>query len=153
MAKDPASVAGKYELPDGRCVTLEKERFQCGEVFFQPSLFGHDSVGLHEFLYGAIQECEIDARRDMYKNIVVSGGNTIFTGFSARLKSEMRKLAPSSFTARSFGMCQLDDRINNVWVGGSIIASLSTFQGMWISKEEYDEYGPTIIHTKCYPSL
>ena len=38
----------------------------------------------------------------------------------------------------------------SVWIGGSILASLSTFQQMWISKQEYDECGPSIVHRKCF---
>ena len=37
-----------------------------------------------------------------------------------------------------------------VWVGGSLLACLSSFQNMWIAKSEYDEAGPTIVHRKCF---
>ena len=42
------------------------------------------------------------------------------------------------------------ERKYSVWIGGSILASLSTFQQMWISKQEYDEAGPSIVHRKCF---
>merc|ERR1712136_423835 len=42
------------------------------------------------------------------------------------------------------------ERKYSVWIGGSILASLSTFQQMWITKQEYDECGPSIVHRKCF---
>ncbi len=42
------------------------------------------------------------------------------------------------------------ERKYSVWIGGSILASLSTFQTMWITKAEYDEAGPQIVHRKCF---
>jgi actin-related protein len=40
-------------------------------------------------------------------------------------------------------------RLYSVWIGGSILASLATFQTMWITKAEYDEFGP-VMHRKCF---
>jgi actin-related protein len=42
------------------------------------------------------------------------------------------------------------ERKYSVWIGGSILSSLSTFQQMWIRKSEYDESGPSIVHRKCF---
>lgn len=42
------------------------------------------------------------------------------------------------------------ERKYSSWIGGSILASLSTFQQMWISKQDYDESGPSIVHRKCF---
>ena len=38
----------------------------------------------------------------------------------------------------------------SVWIGGSILASLRTFQSCWVLREQYEEQGPYIVYRKCY---
>jgi hypothetical protein len=90
--------------------------------------------------------CDKEQRADLYQNIVLSGGPTMFEGLQERLHSEITKLVPSSIKIKSIAP---PERKYSVWIGGSIVASLSTFQQMWISKQEYDEEGPTIVNRKC----
>eukprot|EP01084_Bolivina_argentea_P112572 200768_1 len=97
-------------------------------------------------LYHSIINCPLDIRRDLYSNIILSGGTTLFPGLSERLTSEMTRLAPSSITVK---VRAPPERKNSVWIGGSILSSRSLFQEMWIRKREYDETGPTIVHWKC----
>merc|ERR1711907_900933 len=136
-----------YELPDGNLVTLGTERFRCPEVLFQPSLVGKESKGVHEIVFQSIMKSDVDLRRDLYANIVISGGTTMFPGLGERMAKELMSLAPSTLKIRVIAP---PERKYSVWIGGSILSSLSTFQQMWISKGEYDESGPTIIHRKCF---
>lgn len=71
----------------------------------------------------------------------------MFPGLSDRLQHELTKMAPSSMKVR---VVAPPERKYSVWIGGSILASLSTFQQMWITKQEYDESGPSIVHRKCF---
>eukprot|EP01102_Stenamoeba_stenopodia_P008270 TRINITY_DN2361_c0_g1_i1.p1 TRINITY_DN2361_c0_g1~~TRINITY_DN2361_c0_g1_i1.p1 ORF type:complete len:389 (-),score=61.36 TRINITY_DN2361_c0_g1_i1:173-1339(-) len=136
-----------YTLPDGQVVSMAEQRFRCAEVLFRPSLVGRsDLLGLHELVYQGIMNCEIDLRRDLFNNIVLSGGNTMFPGIAQRLEKELSKLVPPRCRVN---VLQPQDRIYSTWIGGSILASLSTFQQMWITKQEYDEDGPAIAHRKC----
>ncbi|KAI8977572.1 protein ACT-4, isoform b [Mycotypha africana] len=135
-----------YELPDGRHFTVGNERFQAPEVLFQPSLLGLEGPGIHETIYNSIMGCDVDIRKDLNYNIVLSGGNTLFPELAARLQIEMARLAPCSMKVKIIAP---PERNYLVWMGGSILASLSTFQQRWLSKEEYDEYGPTVVHRKC----
>ena len=64
-----------------------------------------------------------------------------------RLKTEVSALAPASVRVRVIAP---EERKYSVWMGGSILASLSTFKDMWISDEEYAEFGPSIVHRKCF---
>ncbi|KAF5258501.1 hypothetical protein FOXYS1_10917, partial [Fusarium oxysporum] len=80
-------------------------------------------------------------------NIVMSGGTTMYPGLSDRMQKEITALAPSSMKVKIIAP---PERKYSVWIGGSILASLSTFQQMWISKQEYDESGPSIVHRKCF---
>merc|ERR1712185_466813 len=87
-------------------------------------------------------------RKDLYGNIVLSGGTTMFEGIDARMEKEITALAPASMKIK---IVAPPERKYSVWIGGSILSSLSTFQQMWISKQEYDESGPSIVHRKVRP--
>lgn len=76
--------------------------------------------------------CDKDIREDLYKNIVLSGGTTVFPGFAERLNKELTKLAPIDTKIKIFSP---EERKFLAWIGGSILSSLSTFQTMWITKE------------------
>eukprot|EP00696_Hemimastix_kukwesjijk_P013761 gnl/Hemi2/2757_TR971_c1_g1_i1.p1 gnl/Hemi2/2757_TR971_c1_g1~~gnl/Hemi2/2757_TR971_c1_g1_i1.p1 ORF type:complete len:377 (-),score=156.21 gnl/Hemi2/2757_TR971_c1_g1_i1:155-1285(-) len=136
-----------YELPDGQIITIGNERFRCPEVLFQPSLIGHEHPGIHETTYNSIMKCDVDIRKDLYSNIVLSGGTTMFNGIADRMTKEIQALAPSSMKIKIIAP---PERKYSVWIGGSILSSLSTFQSMWIQKSEYDESGPGIVHRKCF---
>ncbi|RVW66013.1 Actin-71 [Vitis vinifera] len=86
-------------------------------------------------------------KKDLYGNIVLSGGSTMFPGIADRMSKEITALAPSSMKIK---VVAPPERKYSVWIGGSILASLSTFQQMWIAKAEYDESGPSIVHRKCF---
>jgi actin-related protein len=92
-------------------------------------------------------KADVDIRKDLYANIVLSGGTTMFSGMAERMNKEITALAPASIKVK---IVAPPERKYSVWIGGSILASLSTFQSMWISKEEYDESGPSIVHRKCF---
>jgi len=135
-----------YELPDGNVITIGNERFRCPEVLFQPSFLGNESAGIHRLTFDSIMKCDVDIRKDLYANTVMSGGTTMFKQIDQRLKDELDKLSPQTMTVK---IVAPPERKYSVWIGGSILASLSTFEEMWVSKEEYDESGPGIVHRKC----
>jgi len=146
-ASESSELEKQYELPDGNVITIGNERFRCPEVLFQPSFIGKEAAGIHDTMFQTIMKCDVDIRKDLYGNIVLSGGTTMFPGIAERMTKEITALAPSTMKIK---VVAPPERKYSVWIGGSILSSLSTFQAMWISKAEYDESGPAIVHRKCF---
>jgi actin-related protein len=146
-AEESSDLEKNYELPDGQVITIGNERFRCPEVLFKPSFIGLEQSGVHQLTYDSIMKCDVDIRKDLYGNVVLSGGTTMFEGIDTRIQKELTALAPPTMKIK---IVAPPERKYSVWIGGSILASLSTFQQMWISKDEYDESGPSIVHRKCF---
>merc|ERR1711937_620640 len=113
-AASSSSVEKSYELPDGQIVTVGNERFRCPESMFRPAFLGMEVVGI---------------RKDLYANTVLSGCTTMYPGIADRMQKEITALAPSTMKIKIIAP---PERKYSVWIGGSILASLSTFQQMWI---------------------
>ncbi|KAJ2939544.1 hypothetical protein O0L34_g6686 [Tuta absoluta] len=137
----------QYTLPDGTQLEIGPARFRAPEVLFRPDLIGEECEGLHEVLMFAIQKSDMDLRKVLYQNIVLSGGSTLFRGFGDRLLAEIRRLAPKDMKIR---ISAPQERLYSTWIGGSILASLDTFRKMWVTKREYDEEGHRAVHRKTF---
>jgi actin-related protein len=146
-AASNSSLEKSYVLPDGRVVTLEDELFRTPEVLFQPAFIGMESAGIHEITYNSIMKCDVDIRKVLYANTVLSGESTLFPSLAERMQKEIRALAPPTMKIKIIAP---PERKYLPWIGGSILASLSTFQQMWITEQEYKESGPSIVHRKCF---
>jgi len=147
-SKTSSDVEKVYSLPDGNIVTMGSERFRCPEILFRPSLIGSESEGIYKLTFTSIMSCDIDIRKDLYKNIVLSGGTTMVRGLPERLEKEVRALAPKTMSSH-VKIIAPPERKYAVWIGGSVLSSLSTFEEMWVTKEEYEEAGVSIVHRKC----
>ncbi|KAG2385774.1 hypothetical protein C9374_002923 [Naegleria lovaniensis] len=146
----------RYELPDGQEITLSNEL--CSkpvELLFNPSSILNDLEynGIHEMIFNSIQSCDMNLRRDFYSNIILSGGNTLFPGFSHRLKQELLTLLPNhgNLLTTQLNIMARTERKYLSWIGASIFGSLSTTSALFTTKEEYDEAGPPVYHgRKCF---
>mmetsp|Transcript_162982 Transcript_162982/g.313067 ORF Transcript_162982/g.313067 Transcript_162982/m.313067 type:complete len:379 (-) Transcript_162982:114-1250(-) len=150
MAKakaQPMDLEKIYDMPDGNKVHLVDTRFRVPEVLFDPMIMYKELPGIHQATSKCIMACDIDVRRDLYKNIVLSGGNTMFPGIDARLAKEVKALAPTNVNVKVAASPQ---RRYLVWMGASIVAQLSSFNQLLIWKADYDEVGPGIVHQKCF---
>ncbi|KAH8872878.1 actin [Schistosoma japonicum] len=137
-----------HRTPDGHVIRLTKERFMAPELLFYPRQAGLiGTTGLQNAINESIQKCPSELQSTMYSNIVLSGGSTLFPGFSQRLEHELRKLN-SSTNRRILVHKKQNDQKYAVWIGGSILASLSSFKEIYIKKKEYDECGAGIVHTR-----
>jgi actin-related protein len=182
-----------YELPDGQVIPLEAiamERLRCPEALFDPSLMGRAGLpGLHALVDASVHACDLDLTADLFNNVVVSGGSSMFPGIADRLEKElapiaarhlaslpplpgMPRLAGGARSDRSLRIIAPPERKYSTWIGESILASLTTFevcappdprpvrpwpltfllplgQSLWISKQDYNEDGPEVIHRFC----
>jgi len=146
-AETSSDIEKDYELPDGTVITVGDERFRCSEVLFKPAMIGRESDGIDKLTYDSIMKCDVDIRRDLFQNMVLSGGSTMFPNIDERLSKEVTAMAPASIRVK---VVAPPERKYSVWIGGSILSSLSTFQEMWIAKDQYDEAGPQIVHRMCF---
>jgi len=145
-ADENSELEKNYTLPDGQVISVGTQRFRCPEVLFQPNFIGVEQPGIHQLTFNSIMKCDVDIRKDLYKNTVMSGGTTMFQGIAERVQKEIAALAPNGIPVQIIAP---PERKYSVWIGGSILSSLSTFNELWISKQEYDESGPSIVHRKC----
>lgn len=143
LAEKVSGMEKTYTLPDGETLTIGAERFMAPELLFNPSAIGSEEEPLDELIYRAIQNCDVDLRRDLYANIVLSGGSTMFPGLKERLHKELTELVPETMEVKIIAP---PERRYSVWIGGSILASLKTFSKLWVYRKEYNEVGPTAVY-------
>ena len=132
-----------YTLPDGKKIMISDVRFRCPELLFKPHMLGFQSDGIDKIIFDSIMKCDINARKDLYANIVLSGGTTMIEFFPERIEKEITNLAPPTMKVK---VVAPPERQFYTWVGGSILASLSAFPKILISHDDYNVAGPMILH-------
>ncbi len=143
LAEKVSGMEKTYTLPDGETLTIGAERFMAPELLFNPGAIGSEENALDELIYRSIQNCDVDLRRDLYANIVLSGGSTMFPGLKERLHKELTELVPETMEVKIIAP---PERRYSVWIGGSILSSLKTFAKLWVTKKEYKEIGTTAVY-------
>lgn len=161
VAKDPVNELEEYnsgkknkvdvKLPDEKVIQLGKELFQCPEVMFDAKLgqsltINREYAAIHRLVHTSIERVDIEARKQQYENLILSGGSSMYSGLDSRLEAEVSKLVASTMKVKVIAQ---KERKYSVWIGGSVLASLSTFKSQWITKAEYDENGSQIMIKKC----
>jgi len=136
-----------YELPDGKVITFGNQQIRCPEVLFRPSMIGKDFASVDKMVYNGINNCDIDVRRTLYENILLSGGSTMYAGMKERLCQDVQALANPNVSVK---VTAPNDRKYSVWIGGAVLSALATFASMWVTRGEYEEVGKNIVHRKCF---
>jgi len=130
-------------LPDGNMIVMGKETFMAPEIMFQPSLASKKSCGLSQLIYYSVLKCDEKIRSELLSNITLSGGNTKFPGFEKRLYQELSELFDEKTTIK---VRSLPNRELLGWIGGARLSNLSSFQRFWLTKADYQENGPVVVH-------
>ena len=139
-------------LPGDKPLYLKEERLRCPEVLFQPAQaskeLNKEIEGIHKYTFDSIMKCDNDIKKDLFKNIVLAGGSTMFEGMKERMKKEIQALAPSPMGPEVDAPA---DRKYSCWLGGAILSLIDKFEPMWISRKDYDDHGgSSIVHRKCF---
>ena len=138
----------EYTLPDGTDIFIRDQRIRCCEALFNPSLAGMDyDENIAEYCNKCIKSCDDDQRNDLYSNIILFGGNTMFKGFAERFAEEIKKLAGYKYEEVVNVTAPYEKNLAAL-KGGCVLSSLSEFEKQWITKNEYEEWGPYIVHSK-----
>ncbi|XP_051134818.1 actin-related protein 4 [Andrographis paniculata] len=150
-----------YELPDGQTIEIGADRFKIPDVLFNPSLvqtipgmessveMAFSARGLPQMVIESINKCDVDIRRELYSSILLSGGTASVQQLKERLEKDLLEESPQAARVKVLASGNATERRFSVWIGGSILASLGSFQQMWFSKAEYDEHGASYIQRKC----
>lgn len=151
-----------YELPDGQIIEIGADRFKISDILFNPTLiqtipgmekFGTEAGipfnGLPQMVIESINKCDVDIRRELFNSVMLAGGTASMHQMKERLEKDLMEEAPQAARVKVLASGNVLERRFSVWIGGSILASLGSFQQMWFSKAEYEEHGPTYVQRKC----
>jgi actin-related protein len=136
--KNSPTLEKMYHTPDGEAIILKSERYLAPECLFKPYMIGKEINSLHEKVIEAISLCDMNLHKELYSNIILSGGSSKFPGFKERLEREISKLVPNSMEVSIYAP---SERELSTWVGGSIIGSLPSFSQIAMTKEQYFNRG------------
>eukprot|EP01084_Bolivina_argentea_P274234 467367_1 len=155
------------------------QRYMPVECLFNPKLMGKDNCdGFHELIYKSIVKCDVNIQSELLNNIVLCGGNTMFPFMTERLTYELENIKHNNeivvngyvrrynnkkllysdimyllykYSITNLKVIAPERRkyTSSVWIGGSILTNRAIFNNKWITKAEYDEFGPDIVDKKC----
>lgn len=142
----------KHTLPDGQVITIEKERFIVGEALFQPRILGLEDYGVVHQLVSSVSNVASEYHKQLLENTMLCGGTASMTGFEDRFQREANLSAsairptlvkPPEYMPENLGR-------HSAWLGGAILAKVVFPQNQHVTKGDYDETGPSIVHKKCF---
>ena len=138
-----------YDLPDGNTINLSKDRTLILERIFNPIKDKPGFLGYHQMVNDAINKADLEIKKELYSNIFLCGGNTLFNGFIERFQKQISNTNKQLFKLKIITHPSNTEKKFSSWLGGSILSSLGTFHQLWLSKAEFEEHGEMIIERKC----
>ena len=150
LALDTTVLETRYKLPDGRIIRVGRERFEAAEVLWEPSKAGISAYGIDKMLFHCIQKIDLELRSEFFKHIVLSGGTTMFAGFSSRLTKDLKDIwlqnvARGNKSRLSKFRLKIEDpptRKNMVFLGGSVLGDIMKDQDeFWLNRKDWEEKG------------
>ena len=138
----------EHVLPDGSKINVKEERIICPEALFKPILINRKAKGIDQLCNDSIQKCDMNVKKILYNNIILSGGTSMLKGLKERLTNEIQSLVPEAMK-NEVKIIDSQNRQFLTWKGAQILVSVSTFESKWITRNEYQEKGPKIFDEKC----
>ncbi|XP_072923915.1 uncharacterized protein [Hemitrygon akajei] len=146
-SKPAEEMQREYRLPDGTQIMVSNELIRAPELLFTHENTGLKDTGVLMLLLNSIAKCNGSLHEELYNNILLSGGSTLFPGMEERLLKEIKLHAPPGVPVKVIAP---PERKYSVWVGASILTSLSSFKHMWITLNDYNDFGPSIVNRRCF---
>uniref|UniRef100_A0A8D0H657 Actin-85C-like n=1 Tax=Sphenodon punctatus TaxID=8508 RepID=A0A8D0H657_SPHPU len=147
MQEKAERLVREYILPDGNAIKIGNQLFRAPEALFKPEDAGVSAPGVHQMILHSIMKCDGNIHQDIWKNLVLSGGSTLFRDLNERLLKELEAQSPNTVPIKIIAP---RDRMYSVWIGASVLTSLTSFSEMWVTREDYKEIGPTVLQKKCF---
>lgn len=142
LHKKPEEVLRKYKLPDGNVIHLGDQLYQVPEILFAPDWLGVHNSGLSKMVSSSIMKCDTNIQKNLFEEIVLSGGTTLFPGLEKRFMKELEQLA---FRGTPIKITASPDGCFSEWISASIVTSLSSFRQMWVTSEDFMEFGTYVF--------
>ncbi|XP_003797068.1 actin-related protein T1-like [Otolemur garnettii] len=147
LYKKPKEVFREYRLPDGNVIHLGHPLYQAPEILFAPDQLGIQSPGLSKMVTSSIMKCSTDIQKNLFGEIVLCGGTTLFPGLEERLMKELEQQASKGTPIKIMAS---QDRRFSAWIGASIMTSVSSFKQMWVTSEDFKEFGASVVQRRCF---
>ncbi|XP_004713122.1 actin-related protein T1-like [Echinops telfairi] len=147
QCKKPEEFLREYRLPDGTVFNIGDQLYQVPEALFAPDQLGIHSPGISKMIQSSILKCDMDIQTNLFADIVLAGGSTLFPGFEERLLKELELVAPQGSPIKITASL---DRCFSGWIGASVMSSQSNFKQMWVTSADFKEHGPTVVERKCF---
>ena len=140
----------KFNLLDGTEIILDKEKTLCPEVLFHPEMINKTVGGVANTFCSCVSAIDhLTKNKFEGNNLIIAGGSTLLKGFSERLKVEIGKYYGGKYKDR-MNIINIKERNNLQWIGASTYSLMQIFKGLCTTKDEYNNYGPSAVHNKCF---
>ncbi|XP_003797091.2 actin-related protein T1-like, partial [Otolemur garnettii] len=147
LCKPPKEVFREYRLPDGNVIHIDHQLYQAPEVLFAPDQLGSQSPGLSTMVSSSIMKCPGDIQKNVFADIVLCGGTTLIPGLKERLTKELDQQVSKGTPIK---IMTSQDRCFSAWIGASIMTSVSSFKQMWVTSEDFKEFGASVVQRRCF---
>ncbi|CAD2093436.1 actin-related protein, putative [Plasmodium vinckei lentum] len=141
-----------FELPDGFKINIDNYKYDIAEHLFKNLQFENNFKGLPQSVIDYIISSDVDIRKDLLQSIIITGGSSLFPGLTERLFYSLKESEAfaNSIKVKILNMSSIVENKYSSWLGGSVLASLGTFQQLWVSKSEYLDSGHRLIFDRCF---
>lgn len=145
-----------FEMPDGWNTVFGVERYKVTEPLFDHRAAYTDaehpqpeaSSTIIQTANRSLTACDVDTRVHLLNNVILTGAGSLIEKLPERLGSDLQTMYPNP-KVRILANSNSVERKYGAWIGGSVLGSLGTFHQMWVSKQEYAEFGAGIVEKRC----